>query len=45
MTGLPYTKAGTIVLTIQEGEILAEDLGLPSECDPEGVTWFGGYQP
>lgn len=37
--------AGTIVLTNLEEEILAEDLGLPSECDTEGVTWFGDYQP
>jgi hypothetical protein len=28
-----------------EEEILAEDPGLPSECDPEGLTWFWDYQP
>jgi hypothetical protein len=37
--------AGTIVLTNFEEQIVAEDLGLPSECDPEGITWVGRYQP
>ena len=37
--------AGTIVLTNLEEEITSEGYGLPSECDPEGITWFGDYPP
>jgi hypothetical protein len=37
--------AGTIVLTNLEEQILAEDLGLSSACEPEGVTWVGECLP
>jgi len=37
--------AGTIILTNFEEQIMAEGLGLPPECDPEGITWVGRYQP
>jgi hypothetical protein len=34
---------GTIVLTNFVEQIEAVDLGLPPECDPDGVTWVGDY--
>ena len=37
--------ANAIVLTNLEEEIMAVGYGLPSECAPEGVTWFGDYLP
>jgi hypothetical protein len=45
--GLPQAEvwAGTIVLTNFEEQIVAGDLGLPSECDPGGITWVGAYKP
>lgn len=33
--------AGTIALTNFVEQIEAVDLGLPPQCDPEGVTWVG----
>ncbi len=45
--GLPQAEvwAGTIVLTNFVEQIMAEGLGLPSECDPERTTWVGCYKP
>ena len=37
--------AGTFVRTNFEEEIEALGYGLPAECDPDGVTWFGEYLP
>ena len=37
--------AGTFVRTNLEEEIEAAGHGLPSECDPESITWVGAYQP
>ena len=35
--------AGTIVLTNFEEQIEAAGLGLPTDCDPDGITWVGRY--
>ncbi len=37
--------ANAIVSTNLEEEVEAEGYGLPAECDPDGVTWFGDYLP
>ena len=37
--------AGTFVRTNFEEEIEAAGHGLPSECDPESITWIGVYLP
>jgi hypothetical protein len=37
--------AGTIILTNFEEHIEAAGLGLPSECESEGITWIGRYKP
>jgi len=37
--------ANTLVLTNFEEEIEALGYGLPAECDPHAITWFGDYKP
>ena len=37
--------AGTFVMTNFEEQIEAAGHGLPSECDPESITWIGAYLP
>ncbi len=36
--------AGTFVLTNFEEQIEAAGLGLPTDCDPDGITWVGDYK-
>jgi hypothetical protein len=44
--GPPQAEAWvSIVLTNFEEQIMAEGHGLPSECDPESITWVGDYKP
>lgn len=40
----PEDWAGTIVVTHFEEQVEAIDLGLPPDCDPDGVTWINGYR-
>jgi len=37
--------AGTFAITNFEEQIEAADLGLPTDCDPDGITWVGCYKP
>lgn len=38
-------NAETFVLMSLIEQIEAVDMGLPAECDPEGITWVGKYSP
>ena len=40
----PEEWASTIVVTLFEEQVEAIDLGLPPDCDPEGVAWVNGYR-
>ena len=40
----PEGWAGIIVVTHFEEQVLAVNLGLPPECDPECVIWVDGYR-
>lgn len=40
----PEEWASTIVVTHFEEQLEAIDLGLPPDCDPEGITWVNGYR-
>jgi hypothetical protein len=40
----PEEWAGTMIVTHFEEQVEALGLGLPPDCDPEGVTWVNGYR-
>ena len=40
----PEEWASIIIVTRFEEQVEAVDLGLPPDCDPEGVTWVDGYR-
>lgn len=40
----PEEWASTIVVTHFEEQVEAIDLGLPPDCEPDGVTWVNGYR-
>ena len=40
----PEEWASTIVVTHFEEQVDAIDLGLPPDCEPDGVTWVNGYR-
>lgn len=40
----PEKWASTIIVTHFEEQVEAIGLGLPTDCDPDGITWVNGYR-
>ena len=40
----PESWAGTMIVTNFEEQIDAAGFGIPSDCDPEIITWVNGHQ-